>query len=777
MGEAEDLRSSSKQSGSEILLSALRSFANENFSVRLPNDLDRVDGEFIRAFNAAAETNERFAGQIKDLAKRLKEAKHEIVNARLTQGVIEDKFRQMAQSARFKSEFLANASHELRAPLNSMLTLAKLLADNADKNLSSTQIDYAQTIYSAGTDLLSLIDDIVDLARIESGNVALHIEAGSFSDLRDHLLRAFRSVAQGKNLKFEIELDSALPAAIQTDIKRLQQILTNLLSNAFKFTRHGSVVLRIAPAVAGAGCSEGRVAFTVSDTGIGIAEDKQRLIFEAFHRSAGASDGTHAGSGLGLSICRELTRLLGGEIIVESAIDRGSRFSLLLPLTHEPPADDSGGLLRTPLLPEIFEPVTVKHEDVGAGSETAPARQETYYGRRSRRTDDGVVLIAEGDPRLAAVMLGLVRGGGHQGMVAADQATLELLLRELKPDAILLGANLRDVDGWTVLNQLKQNPETRLLPIHLTSVQQRVNRCLQIAGSPGMAVYEGLSLPMRVLAQLGVVAGRDVHKVLVAAPGDEQVRGWVEEWRAGGVEVTVVESGTQVAAALRRADYDAAIAGPELGDMNAIELLHRLLVSGIPTELPFALLGKVALAEDGMDEGALEIAVLKDRDRLEKILDEASVFLERAIGRLPNPREETPGRRHRSNVDLSGKTALLVDRDVRSIYALTGALEQNGMLVLHAESAGEGIDVLRRTPGIDVVIIDLSVPVQEGCETIRAIRGEEAFAALPIIVATSRAVSAEREQCLGAGASDCINKPVNVEHLLSLLRVWLVQQR
>lgn len=765
MGDAENLWVSSSPSEREVLLRALRSFADEDFPVRLPNDLDSVDEEFIQAFNAAAATNERLASQVKRLEIRLKAANLDIGATRQARGVVAEPPTQIGPSmlsAHCKSEFLANVSKELRAPLNSMLTLAKLLADNPDKNLSSKQIDYAQTIYSAGTDLLSLLDDIVDLDRIESGNVVLHVEPESFPDLRDNLLVTFHHVAQGKGLKFEVELEAGLPPAIHTDIKRLQQILANLLSNAFKFTRQGSVGLRIAPVAARTLMKEQRVAFTVTDTGIGIPEDKLRILFEAFNQANETSPAAYISTGLGLSICRELTRLLGGEITVESSIGEGSRFTLILPVTCEPAVDDVSGVLRSPSLPD----------------NDAPAfRRETYYGRKSRRTDDGVVLIAEGDPRLAAVMLGLVRGGGHQGFVAADNGTLGLLLKELKPDVILLGEKLRDVDGWTVLKQLKQAPETRLLPIHLTYVHKHVNRCLQIAGSPGMAVYEELVLPMRVLAQLGVVAGRDVRRILVAVPPENPAFDWVKTWRQDGVEVTVVDSGVQIIAALQKMPYDGAIIGPVLGDMDVIELLRRLLVSEIPNELPMALLGQVALAEDGMDDGALEIAILRHRERLERILDETSAFLERAIGRLPNPRQETPGRRHRTIVDLSGRKALLIDRDVRSIYVMTSALEQHGMLVMHAESEAEGMDMLHRNPDVDVVIIDLMLPEQEGCHAIRHIRGQEEFTALPIIAITAKAAQGEREQCLHAGASDCINKPVNIEHLLSLLRVWLVQQR
>lgn len=762
MGEAENLWFSSSRSRREILLHALRSFANEDFSVRLPGDLDGVDEAFIQAFNAAAETNERLARQIRRLEKRLKAAERQVQESAGEQSdpsVSPAPPAPSTLSARFKSEFLANMSKELRTPLNSMLTLAKLLADNTDNNLSSKQIDYAQTIYSAGTDLLSLLDDIIDLDRIESGNVTLHVEAETFSDLRDKLFLAFHHVAQGKGLQFEIELAAGLPPAIHTDIKRLQQILGNLLSNAFKFTGRGRVGLRIAPAAAsGFGIGQ-RVVFTVTDTGIGIPEDKQHIILEAFDPADGASQAAYTGAGLGLSICGELTRLLGGEIVVDSVIGEGSSFTLTLPVSCESVADDADGVLHSPVLPE---------------NEATPIRRETYYGRKSRRTDDGVVLIAEGDPRFAAVMLGLVREGGHQGVVAADSATLGILLRELKPDAILLGANLRDVDGWSVLNQLKHDPETRLLPVHMTYVQQRANRCLQIVGSPSMAVYEELVLPIRILAQLGVVAGRDVRRILAAIGPDSPAFDWVEAWRLGGVEVTVVESGARIVAALENASYDGVIIGSALGDMSVIELLRRLLVSETPNELPVALLGRMALAADGMDDGDLEIAILRHRDRLEKILDEASAFLERSIGRLPNPREETPGRRHRTNTDLSGKNALLIDRDMRNIYAMTGALEQHGMQVVHAESAAESLDALRRAPDIDVVIVDCMLP-GDGDDAIRLIRGQEGFSTLPIIALTAKSGQGEHERCLHAGASDCINKPVNIEHLLSLLRVWLVQ--
>jgi len=705
--------------GRETLIKALQSFAREDFAVRLPPFAEGLDRELVEAFNAAAATNERFVREARRLEERMQQVELEGGRLEKARAALAEKAEQLAQSSRYKSEFLASMSHELRTPLNCLLILAKLLSDNLEENLTPRQVDYAQTIYSAGNDLLALIDDILDLAKIESGTIILNIEAERFTDIRDYCLRTFRQVAQDKGLNFDVKLAPGLPAAIHTDGKRLQQVLKNLLSNAFKFTRQGSVTLQIAPPpinwVPADGLPGPWVTFAVSDTGIGITPDKQQLIFEAFQQADGTTSRDYGGTGLGLSICREMTRLLDGEIRLSSRVGEGSCFTFYLPLTHLADSETAPPLFGP--AQEAGTPEPSQPREVGSEAPT-PLGQQAYYGRKSRRSDEGMVLIAEGEPRLASVLLGMVRGLGCQGVIASNEGTVGVLLKELKPDAVLLGTRLADAEGWAVLDSLRRDPETRYLPVSLIHAGPAGYLCLEMPGLP-----EGAG---------GTQDGED-------------------GWEAVG-----------------RRDIDALFSEDRLTETAWSEIEHRLLAGD--ADAADIVVSRPGAAHQYSGEAG---AMLRSRRSLDDLLSATAHFLQQAVGSEVQERREGPLGRRRGGADLSGCKVLVVDDDVRNIYAITGALEQYGMTVVHAESGREGIDCLRANPDIRAVLMDIMMPEVGGYETIHLIRGMADFQSLPIIAVTAQAMRGDREKCLQAGASDYLSKPVNVEQLLSLLRAWV----
>ena len=686
--------------------------------------------------------------------KRQVEYKNEEIE--LAKAALEEKAEQLALNSRYKSQFLANMSHELRTPLNSLLILAKLLADNAGANLTSKQIDYAQTIYASGADLLRLISDILDLAKIESGTVTLDMGMLQLADLKDYVERTFRPTALEKQLEFTVTVDAPL-VAIETDEKRLQQILKNLLSNAFKFTRHGSVVLRVEQVHGGWPPGSLRldsarqvIAFTVADTGIGIPADQQRVIFEAFQQADGTTSRHYGGTGLGLSISRELAQLFGGAIAVKSAPGEGSSFVLYLPLP-------TGAAAAAVAVAEPSLAPPLPNDD-----------------RNTLQPDDLVVLIIEEDARFAATLLDVAREHGFKGVIARDGNSGFAQALALQPDAIALDLRLSDVDGWMILDQLKNNVNTRHIPVSVVSLEEQTHRSLHMGAVAVMHKGSAREVLQQALSRTRNLLEREA-RVLLVADGDDGRRAETEQWlRGAGVAITSVALGRQVLETLRRARFDCVVLGPELGDMGPIQLLKTIAESESVTEMPFVVYGTGSL--DGRERAELgrlaEILVLKKAPTRKAMLEEVAVFLHQVLSNLPDGSRSLLAARG-TDSGLAGRRILIVDDDVRNVFALTGALEQIGMTVFNAEDGNQGIAILKESPGIEAVLMDIMMPGLDGYDTIRIIRGLEPFKELPIIAVTAKAMKGDREKCIAAGASDYIAKPVNVEQLASLLRVWL----
>jgi CheY-like chemotaxis protein/signal transduction histidine kinase len=765
------------QAQQEELQQTNKELEEQAASLKASEELLQTQQEELQQTN---EELEEKAQLLEEQNRRIEIKNREIELAR---AALEEKAEQLALSSRYKSEFLANMSHELRTPLNSLLILAKLLSENPDDNLTEKQIEFAQTIYSAGSDLLDLINDILDLSKVEAGRMDINLGDVRIGDIREYVERSFRPVADDKGLEFAIEVHGAnVPPTIQTDEQRLQQVLKNLLSNAFKFTDSGSVKLRVEVAEDRQFASEALarahtvIAFSVVDTGIGIADDKLRLIFEAFQQADGTTSRRYGGTGLGLSISREIARLLGGEIHVESAVGRGSTFTLFLPASfqaHEQ-AILTGPREEVPLFVREGDGVSLRERPALDPSVLLPP--EVKDDRDEIQEGDRVVLIIEDDAELAKTELEVARDRGFKGIVALRGDSGLALAHEYKPDAIILDMKLPVMDGWTVLDNLKHHPETRHIPVHIVSGadgRQNALKAGAVAFLEKPISREGLS---EAFGEIETFIARDVKNLLVVED-DEQQRQALVELIGGGedVQVTAVGSSEEALEALERTRFDCMVLDLKLPEMGGFELLERLKADARFSAIPVIVYtGKeLTRREETKLKKFSDAIVVKDASSPERLLDETSLFLHRVERKLPQEKRRMLEQLHSADDVFRGKKILIVDDDVRNVFALTSVLEASGMDVLYAENGRDGIDTLREHPEVDLVLMDIMMPEMDGYETIRAIRDDEQFRQLPIISLTAKAMKGDREKSIAVGASDYITKPVDTDQLLSLMRVWL----
>jgi signal transduction histidine kinase/CheY-like chemotaxis protein len=616
----------------------------------LTQELQARQTELTRKQQELHATNEELQDKAQLLENEKKQVEAKNLEIEMARRALEEKAEQLALTSKYKSEFLANMSHELRTPLNSLLILSKLLADNAQANLTDKQVEFARTINSAGSDLLNLINDILALSKVESGTVTIDVGEMPVQHLRQHMERTFRQLAADKGLEFNVKFDPKLPPTVRTDEKRLQQIVLNLLSNAFKFTSKGSVTLGVR--LANKGWSPNQPALresskaiqiSVTDTGIGIPEEKQRLIFEPFHQADGTTSRKYGGTGLGLSISREIARLIGGELQVRSTPGEGSTFTLFVPLEAEPSA--------------IAESSTIRLENSGAVIPTALPTGFEVNDDRDELGKDPFVLIVEDDPTFATILLDAAHEAGLKGVVSTAGAGTLAMARKLLPNAITLDLGLADIDGFVLLDLLKHDPDTSNVPIHVISGVDRSQSAM------GMGAFGITEKPAE---------------------------------RAELVRV-------------------------------------------------FTSLREEAKAQ-------------KPRRRKPKAA-EATVPMSRPVP------------------ELAGAKVLIVDDDIRNIFSLTSVLESHDVEVLHAERGKDGILILEQTPGVDVALIDIMMPDMDGYQTMREVRRLPELSSLPLIAVTAKAMKGDRQKCLDAGASDYIAKPVDIELLLALLRVWVARAR
>ncbi|MBM6580403.1 response regulator, partial [Microvirga sp. BT689] len=740
-------------------------------TLRQSEELLRQQQEALQKTNEELEDKARLL----ELQKREVETKNQEVSIAKT--ALEEKAEQLSLTSRYKSQFLANMSHELRTPLNSLLILSKLLTENSEGNLTDKQKEFAKTIHAAGSDLLSLINDILDLSKIESGTVSLEVSSVSFRDLVENMERTFRQVAEERKLDFHVEVDPKLPVAIRTDSKRLQQVLRNLLSNAFKFTERGGVTLQIGSAE-GSPLRAGSqwIAMSVIDTGIGIPEDKQRIIFEAFQQADGTTSRKYGGTGLGLSISREIARLLGGEIVVSSNPNSGSTFTLFVPV--EPPA--SHGTAGTGAI--------VRPNGDGTGSYTpsedtsgtmirqpsaAMALSASLDDRHAITTGDRIVLIIEDDAMFASVLLELAREEGFKGLIAMDGASALALAHRYKPHAITLDIGLPDMDGWALLDLLKHDPRTRHVPIHVISVDDQKKRGLK-AGAFGF-----LEKPVDREALMGALnrtkefIDRPVKKLLLVEDDDNQRMSLSELMKNEQVDVTAVGTAESALEVIQARQFDCAIIDLGLPDLPGAELIERIRKTTGGEELPIVIYTGQDLtkAEERRLQNSAATLIVKGEGSSERLLNDTALFLHRAISAIPEDKHIIVERR--ADGSLEGRKVLIIDDDMRNIFSLTSALEQQGISVIFAENGLEGIEKLQANPDVDVALVDIMMPEMDGYETMQAIRNIPRYRDLPLVAVTAKAMKGDREKCLEAGATDYVSKPVDIDQLLAVLRVQL----
>jgi HAMP domain-containing protein/signal transduction histidine kinase/CheY-like chemotaxis protein len=728
------------------------------------------------------QTNEELEDKAKLLADQNTEVERKNREVEQAKQAVEEKAEQLAVTSRYKSEFLANMSHELRTPLNSLLILAEQLRENPDQNLTAKQVEYASIIHSSGSDLLTLINDILDISKIESGTVALEVVEEPISQILDVVERTFKHVAETKQgIKFSIEADPELPPTIPTDATRLQQVLNNLLSNAFKFTEKGRVELQARLATSGWSTDNetlnraGSVmAFAVSDTGIGIPKEKQRTVFESFAQADGSTSRKYGGTGLGLSISRELVRLLGGEIKLVSAPGKGSTFTVYLPLVRTTsmtrPRDTAVQLVRETPLPELEEGVAP--EGISA---TEASRLTFVDDRIAIQPGDRVVMIVEDDPNFAGILVELAHERRFKAIVALDGDDAVRLAKEYSPDAITLDLTLQTVSGWTVLDQLQHDTGTRHIPVHIISVAEEELR----GQREGATTYLTKPVARDVLGELfGKIEDFTEHRVkklLVVEDDETQRERMIAMVGGSNVETNAVSTGEEALAALESEKYDCLLLDLGLPGMTGWEVLEQMQKSPILRTVPVVVYTAKDLTrkEEAKLRKATKSIVVKEVRSPERLLDEVTHFLHRVESDLPEASREMLQKVRQTDAALANKKVLVIDDDIRNIFALTALLERQNMEVVGVEGGKEALAYLEGDPGIDIALVDVMMPEMDGYATMNALRNQPQFEGLPIIALTAKAMKGDRERCIEAGASDYIAKPVDTAQLLSMLRVWL----
>jgi len=724
------------------------------------------------------QTNEQLADQAVTL-----DQKNIALNQVQTE--LEERARDLQRASQYKSEFLANMSHELRTPLNSSLILAKLLSENPTGNLSEEQVKFAQTIYSAGNDLLNLINDILDIAKVEAGKLELAPDDLNLSKLADSLRQTFGPLAAQKNLALTVEVEVGAPLSIFSDRQRLEQILKNLLSNAIKFTEVGEITLTIAQSGAHG------VSFAVRDSGIGIVSDQQDIIFEAFRQADGTTSRRYGGTGLGLSISRDLATLLGGSIAVSSVPGEGSTFTLILPQRWSDTASPVGvaasahvvALAGSPaaarstlatLTMATATPVAAAHAQSAASEHTlgVPAFPDD---RDADLSTARTVLVIEDESDFAQILYELAHEMRYHCLVAHNAEDGLYLAAQFRPDAILLDMRLPDRSGLSVLQQLKEKPQTRHIPVHVVSAADRTDAAMHL-GAVGYATKPTTREQLRlVFRKLEEKFTQKMKRVLLVEDDARQRESVVQLIGDDDIEISAVESGEEALKLLRTTVFDCMIIDLKLPDMQGRELLQRMSSENIVAFPPAIVYTGRNLTRD--EEADLlkysRSIIIKGARSPERLLDEVTLFLHKVESELSLERQAMLKTARNRDRFFEGRRILLVDDDVRNIFALTSALEQKGVAVEIGRDGFEAIRKLDQVADIDLVVMDVMMPGLDGLEATRRIRRDPRFEKLPIIAITAKAMKDDQEQCLKAGASDYLAKPIDLDRLYSLLRVWM----
>ena len=689
---------------------------------------------------------------------------------------LEIKAEELAIASKYKSEFLANMSHELRTPLNSLLILSKMLGDNKKGNLSEDEVESAEVIYRSGSDLLNLINEILDLSKIEAGRMELHIEKISPEIIRKNIESTFRHIADQTGLQFEITIEKGVPEFFETDKQRLEQIFKNLISNAIKFTKTGKVTVKIAPPAIDdnlfrSGLKHDEcIEIAVSDTGIGIPLDKQKMIFEAFQQADGGTSREFGGTGLGLSISRELTHLLGGELQVKSESGEGSTFTLFLPVkfrSHTDAKVPSGAKVKSAIDKAVEETVI---QQVVERVKSIPVDDD----RESIGEKDKVVLIIEDDHDFARLLYKECKEKNLKAIISLTGTEGFELAMKFQPMAILLDLGLPDVNGISVLTRLKETSKTRHIPVHIVSGADTMREAL----NKGAIGY--LTKPVakedidEAITKLEQFSDKKVKDILLIED-DRNLQTSISKLIGGNdVNITVAETGKDAISRISMGHFDLMIMDLGLPDMSGFDLLKTIEDCEMDVPPVIIYTGRdLSKDEDTELRNYSDTIIIKGVRSEERLLDETSLFLHRLVNRMPESKKRMIIDLHETDQLFKGKKVLIVDDDMRNVFALSKLLSEKGINILKAENGRKAIEIVSTDPEIDLIIMDIMMPEMDGYETIRRIRAKEEFYDIPIIAVTAKAMKKDYQECIAAGASDYLPKPVDVERLFSIMRVWL----
>ncbi|RKZ75177.1 MAG: histidine kinase, partial [Candidatus Parabeggiatoa sp. nov. 1] len=722
-------------------------------------------------------TNDELEERTKDLEQQKEDVRQKNTALEKTQSemekakkAIETKAKELELASKYKSEFLANMSHELRTPLNSLLILAQLLLDNKTGNLSDKQMEYAQTIHSAGSDLLTLINEILDLSKVDAGKIEVNIEELSLNDLVATVDKKFRHVAQDKGLDFHLTVADDLPTTLNTDGQRLKQIINNLLSNAFKFTKAGEILLALqhsdnSEKSAAMGLTPAQtIAISVSDTGIGIPQDKQMLIFEAFQQVDGTTSRRYGGTGLGLSISRQLARLLGGELKLHSEEGKGSTFTLYLPETVPVPTKTS--------TPQPSVPAASIPDYSGVEPSNDPPVADD---RGSLTAADKSLLVIEDDRHFSIILLNLAREKDFKCIIAEDGKTGLQLAEKYHPSAIILDIGLPKLDGWTVMERLKDNPDTRHIPVHFMSASFQGKEAKQMGAIGYLLKPISMTELGEAFKKIEGFITRTIKNVLVLVDNEQRQQEILKVVGGEDIKTTAVATINRALQELQLAQFDSVIIDVDVEQQSGLKILEQLQSEHYGSQIPVIIYaGRELTAEEEkrLQQCAEHITVKAVRSPA-LLLDEVTLFLHQIETRLPSDKQQMLQMVHDKEAILSYKKVLIVDDDMRNSYALTTVLEEKEMQVVVAETGKEALQKLEQHEDISIVLMDIMMPEMDGYEAIREIRKQHRYQKLPIIALTAKAMKGDKVKCIEAGANDYLAKPVDTDKLISLMRVWL----
>ncbi|MCG8619972.1 MAG: response regulator, partial [Desulfobacterales bacterium] len=739
-------------------------------------------------------TNEELEEQAQALAEQKENIQNKNIELLEAQEAIQAKAEELEVASKYKSEFLANMSHELRTPLNSILILSQLLAGNRDGNLTEKQMESAGAIHSSGEDLLTLINEILDLSKVEAGKVELVLEDLEIKTLIADLERIFRNLAEDKGTAFDIEVAPTVSDVLYTDPLRLQQILRNLLTNAFKFTEKGRVSLSISRP-SEALCQgydltpDTALALAVRDSGIGIPKEQQAVIFEAFQQADGSTSRKYGGTGLGLSISRELSKLLGGYIMLESEEGKGSVFTVIIPermkdpVVEAPPVPKVAAAPAAPAgspagdkAPDIILAPDPQPETVAvpvAAPPPAPAHDFVADDRKDLSSGGKSLLIIEDDPNSAKIMRDFARERGFKCVIAEDGETGLHYADYYRPSAIILDIGLPGIDGWAVLERLKGNPDLRHIPVHFMSAADSSMDAMRMGAVGFLTKPVTMEKVEETFGKIENIITRPVRKLLVVEDDKIQSQSIRELIGGGDVETVMVTTGAQAYEELSGNLYDCMILDLGLEDMSGFELLDRIRNNPSCGEIPVIVYTGRDLTqeEDSQLRKYTESIIIKGVRSPERLLEESALFLHRVEADLPKEKQDMLKLSHDKDRVLKDKTVLLVDDDMRNVFALTSVLEEKDMNILIARDGVEGVEKTRANAEIDIILMDIMMPRMDGYEAMEEIR--KTHKRMPIIALTAKAMKGDRKKCIDAGANDYLAKPVDTDKLISMLRVWL----